>query len=252
MAPTIGEWRDLLARFSPAPPDLIVRRELSRRADAKFVVTPGAAAGLLPALAGDYAVLTAGNGLVASYRTLYFDTAGLDFLNAHRRGYRIRHKVRIRHYPDRRISLLEVKTRRSDLETAKIWREHEYGDNAMSAADQAFVEANTGIRGSVAPQVWTSFQRVTLLGNSINERVTIDFDLEVSMGERRRSLAAVAIVEVKQWPYSRSTPAMSALWAEGWRPAWASKYCTAMAFTNPDIRLNALLPGLRILERRAA
>jgi len=252
VAPAIGEWRDLLARFPSAPSGLVQRRELSRRADSKFVVSPAEALAVLPPPAGDYAVLAAGDGLVASYRTLYFDTPSLDFFNAQRCGRRIRHKVRIRHYPDRRVTLFEVKTRRSELETAKVWREHEYGDSSMSAADRAFAEAHTGINRGLDPQVWTQFQRVTLLGVRTNERVTIDFDLEVNMGERRRYLPGVAIVEVKQWPISRSTPVMSALRMAGWRPAWASKYCAAIAFTRPDVRVNALLPGIRGLERRAA
>ena len=246
------EWQDLLVRFLQAPPDLLARRELSRRADSKFVVPPAAAASLLPLLAENYAVLAAGDGLVASYRTLYFDTPDLDFFNAHRRGRRVRHKVRIRHYPDRRVTRLEVKTRKSDLESAKVWRDHEYGDSAMSAADQAFVESHTGGGRILVPQVWTHFRRVTLLGIRTNERVTIDFGMEVIMGTRRRSLAPIAIVEVKQWPLQRSTPVMSAVRAAGWRPAWASKYCAAIAFTRPDVRVNALLPGLRGMERRAA
>jgi len=250
--PAIGDWEELLARFPAATPDLAVRRELSRRADSKFVASPAAAAAVLPALADDYSVLAAGDGPIASYRTLYFDTPDLDFFNAHRRGRRPRHKVRIRHYPDRRVSLLEVKTRRSDRETDKVWREHPYGDSAMSAADEAFVEARVALRRGLVPQVWTVFRRVTLLGIRTNERVTIDFNLEVSMGVRRKSLAAVAIVEVKQWPYRRNTPVMSALRASGWRPAWASKYCAAIAFTRPEVRLNALLPGLRGLERELA
>src|SRR6267142_2447014 len=139
--PAIEVWQELLAPFASAPPDLVVRRELSRRADSKFVVPPAVAAELLTLLAGDYAVLAAGDGLVAWYRTLYFDTPELDFFNAQRRGRRVRHKVRIRHYPDRHVTRLEVKTRKSDLESAKICREHEYGDSAMSAADRAFVES---------------------------------------------------------------------------------------------------------------
>ena len=77
VAPAIGEWRDLLARFPSAPSGLVQRRELSRRADSKFVVSPAEALAVLPPLAGDYAVLAAGDGLVASYRTLYFDTPSL-------------------------------------------------------------------------------------------------------------------------------------------------------------------------------
>jgi hypothetical protein len=91
-----------------------------------------------------------------------------------------------------------------------------------------------------------------LLGLWTNERVTIDLDLGVEMGPRKKSLPGVAIVEVKQWPYSRTTPVMSALRAAGWRAGWLSKYCAAIAFTHPGARFNDLLPGLRNLERGAA
>ena len=227
-------------------------RDLRRRTDSKFVLSPAGAVDLVSALNGDYAVLTAGAGRVASYRTLYFDTQELDFFHAHRRGRRVRHKVRIRHYPDRHLTLLEVKTRRSELETNKVWRERQYGDDVLTHEDQVFVDANTGVGRDVLPEVWTDFRRVTLLGLHNNERVTIDFNLEVSRGARRRSLAGIAIVEVKQWPFLPASAVMSALRAAGQRPGWASKYCTAVAFTRPGLRFNALLPGLRALERRAA
>lgn len=248
--PTSQEWRDLLARFPAAPPDLIVRRELRRRTDSKFVLTPASAAELLLAITGDYTVLGAGDELVAAYRTLYFDTPELEFFHEQRRGRRVRHKVRVRHYPDRRLTLLEVKARRSEIETTKFWRKRAYGDNALDSADQAFVDLHTGIHRTVFPQVWTDFRRVTLLGIRANERVTIDLDLR--MGPHGRSFPAVAIVEVKQWPYCRGTPVMSAMRAAGWRPGWASKYCSAIALTHPELHPNALLPGLRDLERGAA
>jgi hypothetical protein len=246
------EWLELLAAFPSATPELIVQRELRRRADSKFLLPPGAAAELLPKLTGRYAVLSAGGEVFASYRTLYFDTPELDFFHAQRRRQRVRHKARVRHYPDRRLSLLEVKMRKGDLETTKIWREREYGRSELSADDQAFVRFHTGVRRGVLPQAWTDFRRLTLLGIETNERITIDLDLGVKMGARARSISELAIVEVKQWPFSRRTPVMSALRAAGWRPGWVSKYCAAVAFTHPDVRANELLPGLRILERGAA
>lgn len=246
------EWEDLLGAFPMASPELSVHRELRRRTDSKFILTPDGAAALLPGLSKDYAVLSAGAELVASYRTLYFDTAHLDFFHAQRRGRRVRHKVRIRHYPDRSVTFLEVKKRRSDVLTTKVWREREYADNELTSEDQAFVESQTGIGRNVLPQDWTEFRRTTLLGLGTNERITIDLDLGVGMGPREKSFAGVAIVEVKQWPYSRTTPVLSALRAGGWRAGWLSKYCTAIAFTHPDVRVNELLPGLRNLERGAA
>lgn len=248
----LSEWESRLARFPVAAPDLILARDLLRRADLKFILSPREAAELLPALEGEYARLTTGNGPVALYRTLYFDTPGLDFFHAHRRDRRIRHKARARHYPDRRLSMLEIKTRRSGLETTKIWKEREYGDDTLRPEDQMFVRAHTGIDRDVFPQAWTHFRRATLLGLRTSERVTIDFEIELSGEGRERALDGVAIVEVKQWPLCPGSRVLSALRRAGRRPGWASKYCAAIAFTRPNVRLNALLPGLRALERRAA
>ena len=58
----------------------------------------------------------------------------------------------------------------------------------------------------------------------------------------------VAIVEVKQWPFSRGTPVMSALANLGIRPGWASKYCIGILSTRIGLRGNRLLPGMRALE----
>ena len=244
--------RALLARFKTAPPSLIAERELRHRTDSKFVLTPAAAVELLSEIRDDYALLTNGNGALAEYRTLYFDTPALDFFHAQRRGRRVRHKVRIRHYPDRRLSFLEVKTRRSELETVKVIQARDYDDDDLSADDHVFVRDQTGIMERLVPQAWTDFRRLALLGVLTHERVTIDFDLEVSMGERSRAFPGVAIVEVKQWPYSRTTPVMAALRAGGWREGWLSKYCAAIGFLRPEVRRNRLLPGLRALERSAA
>ena len=231
---------------------LVAERELHERADSKYVLTPGEAAALVGALADGYAVLRAGEGPVARYRTLYYDTPELDSFHAHRRGYRVRHKVRVRHYADRQVSYLEVKTRRNDLHTAKFRRERAYGDEMLDADDQAFVTSQTGIARAVQPQAGTRFRRITLLGLRDNERITVDVELVIEGMRRQRSLAGIAVVEVKQWPRARRTPIMLALRAAGRRPGWMSKYCAAIAFTHPGVRSNALLPGLRNLERGAA
>ena len=247
-----GEWPDLLDCFPAAPPELVAARELRRRTDSKYVMPPATAADVLRLLTGRCAVLGTGNGPLASYRTLYFDTPELDCFHAHRRGRRVRHKVRIRHYVDRHLSFLEVKTRRSEFLTTKIRREREYGHDELSADDHAFVSDNTGIIEPMAPQVWTNFRRLTLLGIEANERLTIDLEFRVEQGGRGRSLAAIAIVEVKQWPLHRNAPIMSALGVAHGRPGWVSKYCAAVALLRPDVRCNELLPGLRALERAAS
>lgn len=248
-SPTNGEWQRLATRFPIATPELVCKRALRYRADSKFVLSPSNAAALLLRLTSDYAAVAAGTGFVASYRTLYFDTEQLDFFHAHRRGRRIRHKARVRHYADRGLTLLEVKTRESDLHGSKISRDRAYGDEELLADDQEFIRDHTGLNANVIPHVRTDFRRLTFVGLRTNERITIDVDLAFDAGQGAIPLARVAIVEVKQWPHSRATPVMTVLRRSGCRPSGISKYCVAIAMACPHVRHNRLLPDLRALAR---
>lgn len=246
---TTMDWTRCLARFPLATGDLLATRELRRRTDTKFVVSPDAALSWLGGLNNDYAVLLAGDTRLASYRTLYFDTPDLEFFHAHRRGRRVRQKVRVRHYPDRRLSMLEIKTRRSDLESVKISCEHPYGESTLSAEERAFLDRHLGCGQGLCRQVWTNFRRLTLLGIHSNERVTIDLDLVVERGHLRETFPEVAIIEIKQRPFNRDSVAMSTLRAAHGRAESMSKYCAAMAVLLPGLRVNRLLPDLRVLQR---
>ena len=240
-------WHELLAHYAVAEPDLARERELDCRADTKFALPLAAAASLLRGLRDHYVVLPAGGRLVAAYRTLYFDTAALDLYHAHRQARRVRHKVRIRHYPDRQLTTLEVKTRRNARHTTKVRRTRAFGDEQLTTADQAFVAECTGLDQPVLPQVTTDFRRVTLLSTRSNERVTIDVGLAFAAGETSRWESAVAIIEVKQWPFSRRTAAMSVLRRSG-APIGMSKYCAAIALTHPAVPHRRFVAELRTLN----
>ena len=247
--PTCTDWIERLAGFPLATAELLATRELRRRADTKYILSRETALSWLGGLVDDYAVLLAGETRLAAYRTLYFDTPGLDFFHAHRCGRRVRQKVRVRHYPDRRLSMLEIKTRRSELESVKLSREHPFGESRLSAEERVFLAHHTGCSEWLCRQVWTNFRRVTLLGVRTNERVTIDLDLVVERDDSRVTLPGVTIVEIKQRPFNRDSVAMSTLRAVHGRPGSMSKYCAAMALIRPDLPINRLLPDLRELMR---
>lgn len=246
-----SQWQGILSGYDLASPELVTLRGLRRRTDTKYVMAAATAFDLVAGVGSGYVVLPAGDELLARYSTLYFDTSGLDFFHDHRRGRRVRHKVRIRHYLDRTLSILEVKSRHSDVLTTKVVRPHEYGGDVLTTEDQRFVRTHAGTAQDVQPQAWTRFHRITLLARNHSERVTVDLGLTVGASDRHWSLSSLAIVEVKQWPLCRSTPVMSALRALGERPAWSSKYCTAIVCTRPATRHHLLRPGLAALERKA-
>ena len=238
-----------LDAFASASRALLERRCLLRRVDTKFTLPVTRLPAILAALVEDYAVVRMPAAL-APYRSLYFDTPELRCFHDHRRGRRIRHKIRIRHYPDRRVGFLEVKTRRSELVVEKHRIELPYGRDRLGAADRVFLREHVSDADALRPQIWIDYNRITLVGFASEERVTIDLDLEAAkLDGTRVSLGAVAVIEVKQADLSFATTVMRVLAAAGLREGSASKYVAGVAQLDPSVKKNRLLPALRAFER---
>lgn len=245
-----GALADLVAPFPIATSDLIVDRNLLSRTDSKFVFHVDGLGGILEHLHRDYALVRAGTRPVATYRTLYFDTPDLQCFHAHRRARRPRHKVRLRHYPDRHVSYFEIKTKKNEVLTQKLRISVPYGTDTMTAHAHALVDAHGSMyRGPLEPQVWTDFQRLTLLGIHTEERLTIDLAIKIGQADSLVPLEGIAIAEVKQASLSNRTLVMRMLRDAGLRSTPVSKYCTAIALTREGVRLNRLLPALRVIRK---
>jgi hypothetical protein len=238
------------SRFAPASTQLRDERELLRRVDTKYVCDHGTAMLLVADLAPDYAALPVLSGNVAMYHSLYFDTADLRSYHDHRRGRRPRHKVRIRHYPDRALSFLEVKTKRNEVVTDKQRLELVYGAEELDARARAFLRS-CGLHGDdYLPSLRIAFRRLSLVGVRSAERVTIDTALEAwPLAGERTSFGELVVIEVKQSPFSVRTPIMRALHRTGLRERAMSKYTIATALVRPELPRNRLLPDVRAIER---
>jgi hypothetical protein len=243
----------LLDRFESATPELLRRRALLSRIDSKFVLPAGRLDGVLGDLDDEYAVLRVDTGGLATYRSLYFDTPALQCFHDHRRGRRIRHKIRIRHYPDRQVSFLEVKTKRHETMTAKQRMQVAYGRERLGPVELEFLHGQVGgLAAELRPQVAIVYRRISLISLATAERVTIDVDLSAG-GDAgsvvARALGHLAVIEVKQWPFCVRTPIMRAVRGAGYRVTSMSKYVTALALMHPDLPCTRLLPALRDLQR---
>lgn len=224
----------VLRRFERATLAMIERRELLNRYDRKLLVAAHELPVLIEPLLGKYVITFGGVSTFSPYSTLYFDTVDLRCFHDHRKGRRLRHKVRIRHYHDRRLTFLEVKSRRSDLVGFKHRIELAFGTEALGPNERAFVTGHTGIPAEdLVPMVWVDYQRATLIGLDHTERFTLDVDVRAAPANDRSridtSVADLAFIEIKQAPIKMSTPIMRVVRDRGLRPASVSKYCTAVA-----------------------
>ena len=248
LEPETDELAATLAQFASADAALLADRSLLRRTDTKFVVAASRVPAIVGALARDYAIVRMPFEL-ALYRSLYFDTPDLRCFHDHRRGRRIRHKIRIRHYPDRRLSFLEVKARRGETITDKQRLEIADGQRHLGALHRAFLRTHVPYADALEPRLWVDYRRITLVGLHAPERVTIDLDLELARLDGTRCLlGTAAVIEVKQ-ASACASPMLHALAAAHVRAGSTSKYITAIARVHPELRPGRLLPNLRSFER---
>lgn len=229
-----------LERFAPASQELLRSRALLRRTDTKFILSRA----LLPQILGEveehYALLRTAGQPFASYQTRYFDTPDLACFHAHRRGRRVRFKVRFRHYHDRKKTYLEVK-RRGTLGTDKVRRSRKFLDEELSSEDWEFLQKATGGNAlTLQPGLCNAFHRIMLVGLERPERVTIDLDLSFSQQGRELAMKDLVIVEVKQAKLKNRSPLMMALRKAGVRPSSASKYCLGSMLLDPSLRRTRL------------
>jgi hypothetical protein len=242
------------ALFPAASAELMGDRQLLRRVDTKYVCTVAEAARFVDALVGHYAALPTPGGNLATYRSLYFDTPDLRCYHDHRRGKRLRQKVRIRHYPERQLSFLEVKTKMNEATTDKLRRPLTFGEEQLGPDELAYLGRLLNFDAlALRPMLRIDFRRLSLVGLETAERVTIDCDLMARdvEGPAAWSGGDRIVVEVKQSPFCVRTPVMRALHAGHFREQSMSKYTIATALIR-DVRRNRLLPDLRAIERMSA
>lgn len=241
-----------LGSFRDAPRELVERRVLQQRIDRKYVFAADMLEPMLAELSAHFSLVLAASAPLATYYTVYFDTPERLMYHNHRRGRVPRHKVRIRHHVERRLSFLEVKCKTGDSRTRKARTERPFGALAFDPDAAAFVAGCCPVPPYLlVPQVWMTFRRITLVGNDIDERVTIDCDMGVAADIQCRQLPGVTVVEVKQTRHRNDTASIGVLRSLHLRERAFSKYCIATALLAP-VHSHAFQPTLRLVDRLCA
>ncbi|MFK4099437.1 VTC domain-containing protein [Streptomyces sp. NPDC019531] len=231
--------------------ELVARAGLLTRFDRKYVLPVVDLPLVFGGLDEDVRVLEIGGERQFGYRSLYFDTPGLDgYLGAARRRRR-RFKLRIRTYLDSGEHFVEVKTRGPRGTTVK--HRMPYGGDLGRLDEDArvFVDAvlagagvdATGFR--FVPTLTTTYRRTTLLLPATLSRLTVDTGLIWSLPDGTAVLRAPdrAVVETKAG--RAGCDADRLLWSLKHRPCPVSKYGTGLAALRPELPAHRWLPVLR-------
>ncbi|RJQ41197.1 MAG: polyphosphate polymerase domain-containing protein [Anaerolineaceae bacterium] len=219
--------------------DDIQEYSLQDRVDTKYLIRLADLPSLLPALTSNCAILEVESQRISEYHTLYFDTPALTFYHDHHNGKRPRYKIRMREYCSTNQAFLEIKKKENDLRTIKNREPIAAIRQSLTPAMRDFlIRFYSGEVETLKPILWNTFKRITLVNNSSFERVTIDLGLNFYNSTNSLQLSHLAVVELKQDDFFRESIILQLLKEKGYQPISLSKYCTGVAFLNPDIKRN--------------
>ena len=249
--PTIPTLLETLAEgFEPISLDRMEAAALLNRTDVKFIMTHEQVFTALAALRNDYWILSVSGQRLNHYRTLYFDLPNFEMYKMHVNGRSNRYKVRSREYTDTHLSFLEVKHKTRKGRTIKDRIPTNRPVTEMNLEAVAWLQNHFPFEGHILePKLWNTFTRLTLVGKSCVERVTLDVDLNFYSNGRSVELDRLAIAELKMGVCRQGSPFWSQMRAQHVLPHGFSKYCIGVAMLYDFVKKNALKSNLRWIEK---
>jgi len=234
-----------LARYSPISLEEMEAVRLMNRVDRKFVFHIGQLGLMLDQLNQHYRSLEVEGARVSPYRTLYFDTEGLNMYRDHHNGKPNRTKVRYRHYLQSGAMFFEVKRKVRGLRTDKVRIPITDIPDRVNGAETELLNAFSIEGHTLLPTMDVEYGRATLVRSDGCERVTIDVGLNFRQGDKHLGLPNIVIAEVKTDNHKGGSPVISLMKNMGIRPMGMSKYSVAVAMLHDGAKTNAFKAKMR-------
>ena len=218
---------------------------LLNRKETKYLFPEELLPDILPGLESEYHILDIKGRKSFDYLSVYIDTPERVFYQQHQTGARPRWKIRQRNYLNSGISYLEVKRKDNRNLTHKIRQRIDQPKDQQLLVRRLLERTN--YPGSVAdlePVLKTSYTRITLVHNSRQERITLDYRLSFSDGVCTTSLPDLVVAEVKQNRLNLRSPFLIHLKQFRGQPSNFSKYCLGSLLLDPTMKYNRFKPIL--------
>ena len=225
---------------------------LMNRVDTKYLVTSDQLVDILCGVKDHYYAQEVEGNRFSPYRTVYYDTPELTMYIIHHDRHLVRDKVRVRTYVDSNLTFCEVKHKTNKGRTKKKRIQIQEGVDVLKDAETvAFLEERQPYAvGSLAPQLETAFDRVTLVNYEKTERLTIDCNLHFNnfVSDTSASMDPLVVMELKQDGRARSL-FKQVLFDLRIKPYKISQYCIGTAMTRPEVKQNRFKKKIRRINK---
>jgi hypothetical protein len=246
----VSQITDILSSFGPITLDGMDSVKLMTRSDEKYVCRIDQLPGILETAQPDFQVLEHLGKRLLGYESLYLDTPDHEMYLMHHNGKLNRYKMRIREYKESHDLFFEIKFKDNHRITTKkriqIGPERNYHSDEI----RKFMLINTTYTPEMLePKLFSSFERITLVNNNMQERITIDLYPTWQSGSRIIELPNLVIIEVKSAKTTNSAGFGYLLREERILHKRLSKYCTGTALLYPEIKHNRFKAKLLHLKK---
>ena len=187
--------------------ELNATMSLMERIEKKYMISLEDLGKLMKEFHNDYYILAIKGNSIFTYDNIYMDTDDFYFYNQHEEGKKARMKVRSREYVDSNLAFFECKQREGDLIRKSRYELPVEESKALTNTSAAFYQnicTSLNLEHAhynLQPTIRTHYKRVTLCSKKNDERITIDFDINVQdimkEGMDRIPFGPVAIIETK-------------------------------------------------------
>jgi hypothetical protein len=244
------EIRHLIDTFEPISLDEMDAVKLMTRNDRKYVCRTDQLPAILQAARTLYRILEINNVRLHGYESLYLDTPDHEMYLKHHNGRLNRYKIRIREYKESHQFFMEIKFKDNHRKTTKkripIGPDRNYYSDKISG----FITANSVYTPeTLHPTLFSSFNRITLVSNALQERITIDLNPSWFTNSRKITLPGLVILEVKSSRNSSIRGFGYILREARIQPHRISKYCTGINLLFPEIKHNRLKAKMLYLAK---
>lgn len=232
---------DILNAFKPITLDEIKSADvgLMNRIDSKYLLTYPELLELLIEVKQDYRVLEINHTRLHGYETLYFDTDHCDYYMMHHNKKGTRVKVRVRKYVINGLIFLEVKEKNNKQVTAKKRIPVPSFPEKLSEIKDLIASQGFDMRDEeLYPQLWTVFERITLVNPILKERLTIDLNLHIRNETCDILCKDMVVVELKREKSQADSPVSEWMKNLNIREQGFSKYTIGSALISDSLKKN--------------
>lgn len=232
--------------------DQMGKIKLMNRTDTKYLTNKEGLLHILSLAKKEYFVQNIDDKEITHYRTTYWDSNDHVFYVMHQNGHTPRMKVRVRTYEDSNgLTFFEIKRKDNKGKTRKKRMAVKSQTEVRESGGDNFLKENTGIDlNALHPCLQNYFKRITLVNNGKTERLTIDFDIQYTNFETKRTANSgnLVIIEVKRDGMAYS-PICDILADLHIHRCGYSKYMIGSYMTNSNLKSNLIKPKFALIRK---